>query len=170
MVGLGQGQEQEAGGRRQEQRRRGTKVLSCSCLQLLLLNQPWGDSSKGKSGWKPLSRLATYIRIAIQRIPSASTIQLRDQINAGIPVAFAMFTASVGTDGANGDERKKTVLRSKSALSTHWTARKLTKKDATRALENRAIKTRPTESKVPASSVNGIPDNAPHVSSRLNNP
>ena len=39
------------------------------------------------------------------RIPMAIAIQATDQNNAGIPVAFAMFTASVGTFGPNGEER-----------------------------------------------------------------
>src|SRR5437667_6808916 len=96
-------------------------------------------------------------------------IQTMDQRIAGMPVALAMFKASVGTLGANGDERKKTVFRSSSAFKTHCTARKLTKKVAKRGLAKRASATRPTESSVPAISVNGIPENAPDQTG-LNSP
>ncbi len=71
-----------------------------------------------------------------------------------------MFTASFGTAVSKGLFRKKTVFRSKSAFSTHCTARKLVKKAATRAVANLAIKTNPIEITVPAKSVNGIPDHA----------
>src|ERR1043165_714506 len=83
-----------------------------------------------------------------------------------------MFTASVGTVGpmAKGFEREKTVFRSKSAFKTHCTARKLTKKVATFALANLAIKTRPTEMNKPAKSVNGIPDHALIEKIGLKNP
>src|SRR5688572_15385621 len=85
-------------------------------------------------------------------------IHSADQKIAGMPVAFAIFMASVGTEGANGDDRKKTVLRSSRALRIHCTARKLTKNVATRELARRATATRPNVSKVPASRVKGIPD------------
>src|SRR5688500_17610654 len=101
------------------------------------------------------------MRIARARITSAIKIQMMAQMNAGMPVALAMFTASVGTLVANGEERMKTVFRSSSAFRTHWTARKLTKKVATRALANLARATKPTERDVPAIRVKGMPESAP---------
>src|SRR6185295_2323518 len=89
------------------------------------------------------------------RIPIAIPIQVTDQIKAGMPVAFAMFTASVGTVGPNGEDRKNTVFKSSRALSTHWTARKLTRKVATRARAYFATATNPTLSSVPARIVKG---------------
>src|SRR5687767_8985164 len=101
------------------------------------------------------------MRIARARITSAIAIQMTAHKNAGMPVALAMFTASVGTVGANGEERKKTVFRSKSAFKTHWTARKLTKNVATLALANLARATKPIEREVPARKVKGMPESAP---------
>src|SRR6185295_14620438 len=88
----------------------------------------------------------------------ATTIHITAQTTAGVPVAFAMFTASVGTAGAKGVDRKKTVFRSSSALSMHWTARKLTKNVATRAVVYFATATRPTDNSVPARIVKGSAD------------
>src|SRR5438552_8153459 len=85
-----------------------------------------------------------------------------DQRIAGMPVALAMFKASVGTEGANGDERKKTVFRSSSALRMHCTARKLTKNEATLALANLATRTKLIDSSVPATRVKGIPESDDH--------
>src|SRR6185295_890824 len=135
-----------------------------------MISYTGGISSNGKSGWKLLSLPATYNRIANQRIPSARIIQSPAQTIAGSPVAFVMFTVSVGTAGANGDARKKTVFRSNNALSTHCTARKLTKNPATLALANRAMSTSPTERTVPASKVNGMPAQLCKLNSGLNNP
>src|SRR6266542_1482275 len=98
--------------------------------------------------------------MARPRIPTAVAIQITAHASAGMPVAFAMFTASVGTDGANGVDRKKTVFRSSSALRTHCTARKLTKKVATRALAYLATRIKPRVSSVPANIVKGIADQA----------
>src|ERR1051326_452883 len=84
------------------------------------------------------------------------------QIIAGTPVAFAMLTASVGTVAANGDERKKTFFRSKSAFKMHWTARKLTMKVAMRGLPKRATRNSAPAKAMPANSVNGIPVSEPH--------
>ena len=53
------------------------------------------------------------------RIPIAIVIQVTAQTNAGMPVVFAMFTASVGTVGAKGEDMKKIVFRSSRAFSTH---------------------------------------------------
>src|ERR1700738_2448458 len=78
-------------------------------------------------------------------------------ITAGRPVALAIFAASVGTVGPNGDERKKTVFRSSKAFRTHWTASRLKTKVATRALANLATATRPAARAMPAKNVNGIP-------------
>ena len=103
------------------------------------------------------------IRIAKPRITNAITIQVMAQKKAGIPVALAMFAASVEMAGPNGDERKKTVFKSSRAFSTHWTARKLTKKVATLGPANLANAIRPTDRSVPASNVKGIPESAPPV-------
>src|SRR5882724_4173928 len=111
--------------------------------------------------------------IANQRIPKDNTIQVTAQKNAGMPVALAMFTASVrdaSDAGANGEDRKKTVFRSKSALRMHCTARKLTRNEATLALANLATNTRPIETSVPATSVKGMPERAPHESRGFSNP
>jgi hypothetical protein len=97
-------------------------------------------------------------------------IQVAAQKIAGMPVAFAMFTASVGTDGANGEERKKTVLRSSKAFKIHWTARKLTKNVARRAPAYLAMRIKPTTSDVPASKVKGIPDHATPENTGLKTP
>ena len=43
-------------------------------------------------------------------------IQREAQTTAGMPVAAAMFTASVGALGAKGDERKKTVFQIKKGI------------------------------------------------------
>ncbi len=102
------------------------------------------------------------MRIARTRIAKAMAIQMMAQRNAGMPVAFAMFTASVGTLVSNGEERKKTVFRSNSAFRTHWTARKHTEKAANLALANLASATRPTDRDVPAIKVKGMPESAPH--------
>src|SRR5437870_13607703 len=93
----------------------------------------------------------------MNRIPNAIAIQTMAQAIAGIPVALYMFTASVGTDGANGDERKKTVFKSSSAFSTHCTASRLTTKVATAGDAKRATATRPIAKATPAKSVKGIP-------------
>src|SRR4051812_30637121 len=108
-------------------------------------------------------REPTYWRTATARIKTEVAIQRTDQNSAGIPVAFAIFTASVGTVVTNSDERKKTVLRSSNAFSTHWTARKLTKKVATRADAKRATANNPAEIIRPAASVNGRPPSVPQV-------
>src|SRR5213594_1992775 len=68
-----------------------------------------------------------------------------------------MLTASVGTLGPNGDERKKTVFRSSSALSTHCTASKLTTNVATLKLANLATRNSPTDRAIQANNVNGTP-------------
>src|SRR5207302_5024813 len=81
---------------------------------------------------------------------------------AGMPVALAMFTASVGTAGANGDERKKTFFRSSKAFKMHCIARKLTMKVAMRGLPNRATRNKAPAKTMPAKSVNGIPGSEPH--------
>src|SRR5206468_3018071 len=103
-------------------------------------------------------------------MPSAMAIQRMTHRRAGMPVAFAMFKASVGTVGANGDERKKAVLRSSSAFKTHWTARKLVKKAATRALANFATAISPAERRTPAKRVKGMPERAPHDTIGLKRP
>src|SRR6267142_879234 len=111
-----------------------------------------------------------YSRIVTARIPNAIALQMIAQARAGMPVAFAMFTASVGTDGANGVDRKKTVFKSSKAFKIHWTARKLTKNVARRAPAYLAMRIKPTASDVPASKVKGIPDHATPESTGLNNP
>src|SRR2546430_17230760 len=103
-----------------------------------------------------------YCRTVTARIRT-DEIQTIDQTIAGTPVAFAMFSASVGTVVANGDERKKTVFKSSRAFKTHWTARKLTRKVATRAEANRATAKRPTDISTPASKVKGSPLSEPQV-------
>ena len=74
-----------------------------------------------------------------------------------------MFSASVGTVVANGDEGKNTVFRSSKAFKTHCTARKLTRKVATRAEANRATANNPTDISTPASNVKGRPPSEPQV-------
>src|SRR5439155_15719696 len=96
-------------------------------------------------------------RNATIRIANAAAIQTMVQMTAGMPVALYTFVASVGTAGAKGDERKKTVFKSSSAYSTHCTASRLNTKVATRALVNRATATSPTARAMPAKKVNGIP-------------
>ena len=64
-------------------------------------------------------RLATYIRIAIKSIPTEIVIHMTDQKSAGMPVAADIFSASVGIDGAKGEDRKNTVFRSSSAFRMH---------------------------------------------------
>src|SRR5450432_812886 len=103
-------------------------------------------------------------------MPKATAIQTTVQKIAGMPVALYMFIASVCTLGAKGAERKKTVLRSSKAFKTHCTARKLTKKLATRGLANLARATRPTVNKAPAIKVKGIPESEVHVMIGLNRP
>src|SRR5215510_10868469 len=83
-------------------------------------------------------REATYCFKATIRISTDRAIQSVAQMNAGTPVAFAMFRASVGTVAAKGEDRKKTVFRSSSAFKTHCTASRLTTKVATRAEAKRA--------------------------------
>src|SRR5437879_13499271 len=90
------------------------------------------------------------------------TIHTIVQMIAGMPVALAMFTASVGTEGANGDERKKTFFRSSRAFKMHCTARKLTMKVAMRGLPNRAMRNNAPAKAMPAKRVNGIPVSEPH--------
>src|SRR5207244_13293508 len=86
---------------------------------------------------------------------------------AGMPVALAMFTASVGTVGANGDERKKTVFRSSKAFKMHCTARKLTMKVAMRGLPNRATINNAPAKTMPAKRENGITVSGPHDVERV---
>src|SRR2546421_2060080 len=106
---------------------------------------------------------ATYCLTATARIKTDSAIQSAAQNIAGIPVAFAIFSASVGTVAANGDDRKNTVFRSSRAFKTHCTASRLTRKVATFAEANRATANRPTDKRPPASRVNGIPPTDPQV-------
>src|SRR5213079_1070813 len=87
----------------------------------------------------------------------AIVIQTVAQIRAGMPVAFAMLSASVGTVAANGDDRKKTVFRSSKAFKTHCTAKRLTTKEATRAEAKRATANRPIDKSTPANRVKGSP-------------
>src|SRR5918993_1517429 len=103
------------------------------------------------------------MRIASASIPRETAIQSVAQNTAGMPVALAMFTASVDALGANGEERKKTVFRSSNAFKTHCTARKLTKKVATRGFANLATATSPIDNSVPARNVNGTPESVPQV-------
>src|SRR5215813_12862711 len=88
-------------------------------------------------------------------MPTATAIHSSAQKIAGTPVALYMLTASFGTAGANGDERKKTVFRSSSAFRMHCTAIMLTMKSATRSEVHRPIAYRPSESTTPAIKVNG---------------
>src|SRR5215210_3445102 len=88
-------------------------------------------------------------------------IQIIAQKIEGMPVAFAILTASVGTLAPKGDERKKTVFKSESALRMHCTARKLTKKLAVPALAYLAMTMSPSVSTTPAISVNGL--KYPHI-------
>jgi len=84
---------------------RQTRLLTSCCVgNRVMSHETWSSpvlicykvvSSNGRSGWKPLSRPATYSRITNHRIPSAKIIQTAAQKMAGIPVAFAIFTASV---------------------------------------------------------------------------
>src|SRR4029077_18502091 len=97
------------------------------------------------------------------RIKTDSAIQSTAQNIAGIPVAFAMFSASVGTVVAKGEDRKNTVFRSSRAFRTHCTASKLTRKVATFAEAKRATASKPTDSRPPASNVKGRPPSEPHV-------
>src|ERR1051325_1894484 len=101
---------------------------------------------------------------------TAIAIQRMAQTSAGMPVALAMLTASVGTEGANGDERKNTVFKSSRALSMHWTASRLTKKVATRGLAYLAIAIRPRLSSVPARIVNGSAEETTPVMAGLMSP
>src|SRR5437016_631603 len=106
---------------------------------------------------------ATYCLTATARIKTESAIQRTAQNIAGIPVAFAIFSASVGTVVANGEDRKNTVFRSSKAFSTHCTANKLTRKVATFAEAKRATANKPSDSKPPASNVKGTPLTEPDV-------
>src|SRR5436853_1082431 len=106
---------------------------------------------------------ATYCPTATARIKTDSAIQRTAQNIAGIPVAFAMFSASVGTVAAKGDDRKNTVFRSSRAFKTHCTASKLTRKVATFADAKRATANKPTDNRPPANNVNGTPLTEPHV-------
>ena len=135
-----------------------------------LLKSPAPRSPNVISEVSPRFLVETYILIDTKRIPNAITIHIVAQNIAGMPVAFAMFMASVGTEGAKGDDKKKTVLRSSSALRIHCTARKLTKNVATRELARRATATSPTESRVPATRVKGIPDQPIPDITGLNSP
>src|SRR5580765_6839948 len=112
-------------------------------------------------------RLETYWRKATARIRTDATIQITDQNSAGIPVALAMFKASVGTVVAKGVDRKKTFFRSSKAFSTHCTARRLTRKVATRAEANRATANRPADKSTPAINVKGRPLNEAHVPANI---
>src|ERR1043166_515071 len=112
-------------------------------------------------------REATYCLSATARIRTEMVIQSEAQKRAGTPVAFAMFKASVGTVGANGDERKKTVLQSSKAFKTHCTASRLTTNVAARAEAKRATRKRPTVSKTPASKVNGMPLKATQAPAKI---
>src|SRR5437868_5017259 len=85
-----------------------------------------------------------------------------DQMIAGTPVACDIFTASVGTLGLNGDERKRTVFRSSKAFSTHCTANMLTTNVATRGEAKRATMNNPITSAIPATNVNGILESELH--------
>src|SRR5215471_17685393 len=109
----------------------------------------------------------TYCFTAIARIRTEAAIHRTDQNSAGIPVALAMLSASVGTVAANGEERKKTVFRSSRAFSTHCTARKLTRKVATRAEAKRATANNPADISTPATSVNGRPLSEPQVPANI---
>src|SRR6476620_5294755 len=102
-------------------------------------------------------REATYCLIATSRIKTENAIHKPAQKIAGTPVVLAMFTASVGTVAAKGDERKKTVFRSSKAFRTHCTARRLTTKVATRADAKRATAKRPAARSTPANKVKGSP-------------
>src|SRR5581483_1344498 len=108
-----------------------------------------------------------YCFTATTRINTEITIHSAAQNIAGMPVAFAIFKASVGTVAANGEDRKKTVFKSSSAFKTHCTASRLTTKLATLALANRATANSPTDSSTPATSVKGSPANDPHVPARI---
>src|SRR5262249_327499 len=100
---------------------------------------------------------ATYCLSATARIKTDVAIHKVAQISAGMPVALAIFKASVGTVAAKGDERKKTVFRSSSAFRTNWTTNKLTKKGGTGAEGNRATRNRPADNSTPANRVKGRP-------------
>src|ERR1041385_7558102 len=86
---------------------------------------------------------ATYCLTATARIKTESAIQSTAQNIAGIPVALAIFSASVGTVVAKGEDRKNTVFRSSRAFKTHCTASKLTRKLATFAGAKRATANKP---------------------------
>src|SRR5207249_10805473 len=81
---------------------------------------------------------------------------------AGMPVALAMFTASGGTVGVNGDERKKTFFRSSKAFKMHCTARKLTMNVAMRGLPNCATRNNAPAKTMHAKKVNGNHGSEPH--------
>src|SRR5438105_1863035 len=124
--------------------------------------------SRVKSGEAPNERVrdAAYCLSATSKMKIEMATQTTAQRIAGTPVAFAMFTASVGTLAAKGEDRKKTVFKSSSAFSTHCTASRLTTKVATRALANRATANSPMESSTQATSVKGSPAREPHVPAR----
>src|ERR1051325_1116027 len=91
---------------------------------------------------------ATYCLTATARIKTESAIQRTAQNIAGMPVAWPIFSASVGTVVAKGEDRKNTVFKSSSAFKTHCTASRLTRKlatfaDAKRGPPTKAKQTRP---------------------------
>src|SRR2546423_14393536 len=106
---------------------------------------------------------ATYCLTETARIKSDNAIQSTAQNIAGIPVAFAIFSASVGTVAAKGEDRKNTVFKSSRAFKTHCTASRLTRKVATFADAKRATANKPTDISPPASKVKGSPPRDPHV-------
>src|ERR1043166_8319262 len=106
---------------------------------------------------------ATYCLTATARIKTESAIQSTAQNIAGFPVAFAIFSASVGTVVAKGEDRKNTVFRSSRAFRTHCTASRLTRKVATFADAKRATANKPTDRSPPANKVKGRPPSDPHV-------
>ena len=106
----------------------------------------------------------------MREFPVEIAIHKVAQTNAGTPVAFAMFTASVDAPGAKGDERKSTVFRSSKAFKTHCTARKLTKNVANLGRAKRATATNPAESNTPAAKVKGIPAIGPPDQIGINKP
>src|SRR5262249_26979348 len=128
---------------------------------------PVPPREKSGTAAKDFCRDAMYCRTATARIRTEVAIQMTAQKRAGIPVALAMFTASVGTVAAKGDERKSTVFKSSKAFRTHWTASKLTRNVATRADANLATANRPADSSTPANSVNGRPLNVAHVPEKI---
>ncbi len=76
-------------------------------------------------------------------------------IKAGIPVAAAIFAASVGCDPVA--EIKNRSLRLKKAFSRHWTAKKATAKFTHFAEPNFAIAKSPAASIAPDTTVKKLP-------------